>query len=103
MTRTNDAPWWSRPACCECGSRRDDGENIDYEDPTSESGVSRRFVCAPCLDHWAALANEAEAVADYRADFDTRDREGRDEPPCPRCHGEGVIGAALPLPCPECA
>jgi len=82
-TRTSDAPWWSRPACCECGSRRDDGENVDYEDPTSESGVSRRFVCAPCLDHWAALANEAEV--------------------CPRCHGEGVIGVALPFPCPECA
>ena len=50
------------PRCAECGQRRptDDGENLEYDDPTAPTGVSKRFVCGPCLDHFNQLAHEQE-------------------------------------------
>jgi hypothetical protein len=45
--------------CAECGQRHptDDGENIEYDNPLEPTGVSLRFVCAACLDHFNTLAN----------------------------------------------
>jgi len=58
MARRFHPPNGRGAACAECGSRDRDGENLEYEDATTESGITLRFVCRSCLDHFARLVNE---------------------------------------------